>query len=109
MYRKLECALDRETERTRRENALTMEKEKTTDSDEIIILENDTEADKKKTELIDGDKKKKADPRQNFKALVNDFDAFAAFAHFDENICGFFFFLFLNLTNKKTFFYFKLH
>lgn len=95
MYRNLESALDRESERTRRETKLLIEKEKAGDSDEIIILDTESDADKKKNE-VDAEKKKtekkeekKIDPRQNFKALVNDVDAFAAFAHFDENICGF--------------------
>lgn len=91
MYRNLECALEREAERARREVALTVEKGKNEDSDDIIILESEADVEKKKNEKKD---EKKVDPRQNFKSLVSSFDAFASFAHFDENICGFVLFCF---------------
>lgn len=94
VYHAVEGALDREAERQRREAALTevLEKDKEVaedSSDDIVVLESEADKEKKKAASAGGGKDaKKADPRFSFKAVVANADIFAAFAYFDENMCG---------------------
>lgn len=84
VYYNLNCALDREAERKRRDEALTAIAEEK--------LENEEEKPEgEKEEAKEPAKPKetsKEDPRSRFKALINYVNAFTSFAHFDTNIVG---------------------
>lgn len=101
VYQTLSTSYDKEAERKRRDAALTQPKE-TPETTGDANTENDTEpavtdegaraALKEKESTAPAsvkDEKERVDPRSQFKALVNDVQVFSAFAHFDQNLCGY--------------------
>ena len=96
VYHTISTALDKDEEKKRLNEALA---EACKDEDIVCVDEGNgkKEKDAKDKEKEDnkggsGEKPKSPtntiDYRTNFKALVNNFDMFTAFVHFDTNVCG---------------------
>lgn len=89
VYYNLNCALDREAEKKRRDEALTATEEAQLKADEAVKTDT-TDKEKEAKEVQPKQKEApKEDPRSKFKGLVNNVNAFTAFAHFDQNIVGY--------------------
>uniref|UniRef100_A0A914ZV91 SAP domain-containing protein n=1 Tax=Parascaris univalens TaxID=6257 RepID=A0A914ZV91_PARUN len=94
VYKSMSCALDKEAEKKRRNDAKVLEvigvehaAKKGTTSDGADKIEKSEEERKKEEEKREEDRKKAiAEPR---KAIVVDRSAFNAFSYFDQNLCGY--------------------
>ncbi|KAL3110206.1 hypothetical protein niasHT_015809 [Heterodera trifolii] len=81
IYHTVSTALEREVEKKRRNEALS----EACKDEEVVLLEGSSS----KEEKTEASKSNNTELRSNFKALVHNFEAFIAFAHFDINICGY--------------------
>lgn len=99
VYQTLATSFDKESERKRRDAALTEPKEPAeaatdgTGEKPAEQAEGDTSSQSATKDNGNApsakDEKERSDPRTQFKAAVHDVQAFSAFAHFDQNLCGY--------------------
>jgi hypothetical protein len=102
VYHTLNTALEKDAERTRRDEALTKvetpietdeaateEKPAENGAEVVEITENGDKVEKPEEKKSEEKKpEEKVDPRLEYRAVVSDVNTFMAFCHFDQNICG---------------------